>query len=579
MSATHLFKRIVSIILFFSILISLLPVNAIFKSNPITSNLQVAEASIINAGVKDYALKEEMAVSESVDADLGKTVLAEGGKFASNTLVSLLSQLNTTGISIWSVAGDEDIVSPSGIDNRARVSYEIMSPIYADYESEHTAAVKFKLNSPNKQVVSFSYTIYSGSASYGEHYDSATPSAITFEIGETEKELTIHIPKLVNNPTTESEIASSDGEFWTLDRVLYINCNNIRNALFYNEKESMTVPVAIENQFDLKQSYDKAVDTYLVDLSNLSDVESFPETPGKYLNTGSEIKVATASAISGDVRTMIDTGVFSHLNMPIGYFSNENTTTGGIWFRIVNNRGFGFVSEELIVGSQSKIDFNLGDIEISQIGLGPNMESNGIIKTIDATFDYSGLSQPVYTYFHDPNGNYIQNQMNFTDKITPFAISATVPEDTFYFGENIPITVTYSEPVLLDDISIKANGTVLHPVERVGTVSNKVSFLYEVKEDYANSIAVTDIIGAVDLSGKAQKEASGYTLTGATLKPFDAENSFAYCANTTVNINQGENINAKGEVIISLKKNAKLSIWLTERTDGSKLLSDRKSVV
>ncbi|MGB4438350.1 MAG: hypothetical protein WBJ13_03810 [Sedimentibacter sp.] len=60
--------------------------------------------------------------------------------------------------------------------------------------------------------------------------------------------------------------------------------------MFDNDKENMTVPVTIENKFNLKQSYDKAREIYLVNLSNLSHVESFPDTPGKYLNLESTIQ-------------------------------------------------------------------------------------------------------------------------------------------------------------------------------------------------------------------------------------------------------------------------------------------------
>jgi len=126
----------------------------------------------------------------------------------------------------------------------------------------------------------------------------------------------------VNNPT-EYGLPSDRDEFWTKDRVLYINCSNIKNALFDNEKESMTVLVPIGNQFDFRQAYQNALNTYLVDLSNLSDATSFPDTPGKYINIEDELKIAAPIPVDGDVRKMIDTGVFSILTCLSGIYERK----------------------------------------------------------------------------------------------------------------------------------------------------------------------------------------------------------------------------------------------------------------
>ena len=498
---------------------------------------------------------------------------------------SLINQINTTGIGVYPALSEQTVISPSGNDFKARVSYEINDPIYADYESEKTVLIKFVINNPNEQIVSFEYKIYSGSAFLNEHFNStATNGTVTFEIGETEKQLEIKIPKLTNKPNDlEHPLPSNTGEFWTKDRLFYVNCFNISNALFDNDKENMTVPVTIENKFDLKQSYDKAGDIYLVNLSNLGHVDSFPDTPGKYLNLESTVEIATASAIIGDVRTMIDLGVFSHLNLLTGYFLNENGETGDINFRIDKNYIWGSMNafdKPISVDGQDEIDFGLGGISISDIGFGRYSEANSIIQSLRISFDYSQLTQDVYTVFCDQNNNFVQNQMNFEDKINPYAIKAEVPAITFCLGENIPITVTYNEPVLTDDVSIKANGTVLYPMERKGTVSETVSFLYEVKEDYEDLITVTDITGAKDLSGKTQEESGlGYYLTDAILEAYDMEKLFSYCADTYVNISQDESINAKVKVTVSLKENIMLSNYLAAYKQADGLLHIVKAKV
>ena len=169
--------------------------------------------------------------------------------------------------------------------------------------------------------------------------------------------------------------------------------------------------------------------------------------------------------------------------------------------------------------------------------------------------------------------------MNFLDKINPYVISVSAPEDTFFYGENIPITVTYNEPVLTKGISINANGIVLYPVEAAGTVSNSVSFLYEVNENYAGSIEVTDITGAVDLSGKDQEEAIGHTLNVASLSDYDVGKALSYLGDTTVIIDQGESINAKGEITVSIKENLELTNWFSKYIEDGLLTVVKAKVI
>ena len=464
------------------------------------------------------------------------------------------------------------------------MSYEISEYICADYVSEHVVSVKFKLSKPSLHKVTFDYTVYPGSAIAieGKHYNCMPSGEICLEAGETEKELEITISKLVNKPT-EYGLPSDRDEFWTKDRVLYINCSNIKNALFDNEKESMTVLVPIGNQFDFRQAYQNALNTYLVDLSNLSDATSFPDTPGKYINIEDELKIAAPIPVDGDVRKMIDTGVFSHINMPVGYFMNESSATSDIWFRIYGENKWGPVppsnEKSISVDGNSESDFNLGELPIEQVGLDPSMEGNAMVLSLNTVFDYSTVTDAVYTCFMDRGGKYLQEQINLTDKIKPYVDSVKVPTGTFHFGESIPITVQYSEPVKADGISITANGTaVLYPMERKDTISEAVSFLYEVDENYEGSITVTNVTGATDLSGKTQEESGEYNITAA-LAPFDPEKSFSYCAETAVNIDQGESINAKGEIVVSIRENVELSNWFADKVQPDKLLPVVKAKV
>ncbi|HCX62979.1 MAG TPA: hypothetical protein DHU59_11165, partial [Clostridiales bacterium] len=481
-------------------------------------------------------------------------------------LQSLTDQINNKGIGLYSIMGEDIVISPSGYDFGTRVSYEVNEPIYVDDE-EITATIIFKLNSSSDSDVSFDYKIYPGSAFLDKHYEVVENGSVTFEAGETEKRIDIVIPEINNNYDDENPEVSESGALWTGDRVFYISCCDISNALFENNKEVMTVPVRIENSLDLKQIYDRATDVFMADMSAIQNAESFPDTPGKYINDGNVINIATASAITADVRKMIDTGTFSHLNLPAGYFLNESGATGEVSLQIVRNYAsfsINALNRNTSVDGKNIIDFGFNDVELYDLGIGGNLEGNAVVKSLGFSLNYSITDGYVYTLFHDEHGNYVKNQMNFEDKINPFPVNANAPSGEYCLGESIPITVTFNEAVLTDNISINANDTVLYPVERNGTVSESVSFLYEVGYDFSGLININDVKGAVDLSGKSQDESTSYStqISNSKLKSYTNEDLFSHCAKTDIEVNQGKGMNAEVVINLSLKVNEELSYYL-----------------
>lgn len=493
-------------------------------------------------------------------------------------LQSLTDQINNKGIGLYSIMGEDIVISPSGYDFGTRVSYEVNEPIYVDDE-EITATIIFKLNSSSDSDVSFDYKIYPGSAFLDKHYEVVENGSVTFEAGETEKRIDIVIPEINNNYDDENPEVSESGALWTGDRVFYISCCDISNALFENNKEVMTVPVRIENSLDLKQIYDRATDVFMADMSAIQNAESFPDTPGKYINTGDTINISSASAITANVRKMIDTGTFSHLNLPEGYFLNAGATgevnleieTIYTSFSQWTNRSTNIVDGENI------IDFGFNDIELYDLGLGGNLEGNAVVNSLGFSLNYLTDGGLVYTLFHDEQGNYVQNQINFEDKINPFPVNCNAPADEYCLGESIPITVSFNEAVLTDNISINANDTVLYPVERNGTVSESASFLYEIGDDFKGLINISDVKGAVDLSGKSQDESTSYStqISNTTLKSYTNEDLFSHCAETNIEVNQGKGMNAEVVINLSLKANEELSDYLLSH----KIVDGRVKVV
>lgn len=507
------------------------------------------------------------------------------------SLTSLLSQMNSGGIGIYSV-GANPPETPSGINPWTRVSCEIVTPGVADYITLQDAVVRFTLDSLGDNPVSFSYKIISGSASTGYVIDDAQPmqGTVTFGQGETVKDVIIDIALLIHNPAT-SGLISDPREYWNGERIFFLYCSSIQNAMFGNDRECVTIPVPVVNNFNYEQAYINAADTYLFDLGKLSGVVCYPETPGKYSNTGNEIKISIP--IEGDVRTLIDTGVFTHIDFPTGYISNESTTPGSVEYRVGaikqlwNGTQFAVVPalpEMLALDGGSQVAFG-GEREIAAAGLGRTLEANSMTWSVDFILDYSMATDAVYTWFGDTAGSYPQNQVRFSDKVAPCVEEYVIPFELsggVGLGDTVPIVVRYNEPVHTDNISAVIGGETLYPLEAAGTISESVTFLYEVDEAltniYGGSLPVASITGASDISGKQQVDFLGGSIS--IIVPFDAKKAFAYCAQPSIYIEQGESLQASGTITIPLKNYMKLSNWLSGYMDiGNNLMSVAKARV
>ncbi len=468
----------------------------------------------------------------------------------------------------FSLMDEGGITFTPAIDPNIRVSFEVEESV-ANYESNEIVKVTFKLNKAIEHEVSFDYMIYTGSASNKHYVADSEQGTISFSPGESVKELDLGISKLVNKPIEYGQ-PSEPWEFWTGDRVFFINCRNIINALFENESESMIIPIRMKNLFNLSESYENATNTNLLDLSSLDSEESLTVTDTVYKKT------VETSIKSGDIRTMIDTGVFTHVNMPSGYFLNSDPDLiGSIRFfieSVVWDSPHEVFTTSIYIEGEERKEFTLLNTEesnvlpIDMLGLGNHMEGNGIVKSLNIGFDYTEVSQILDTHLNEP--------MNFVDMQAPHVIEVAIQNDEFHFGEHVPIVVKYNEPVLVDDISIVANGIELLPVERKGTISESVTFLYEINKSYNGIIEIANIIGAKDLSEKSQEEASEYILYDASLIEFGADitRRFSYLAdttvNTTLNIKDDYSLDINGEIIMSLEENYELANWISNNKDA-----------
>lgn len=466
------------------------------------------------------------------------------------------------------VLADKSILSPSNTEHKTRITYELVRPGEIDAANPQTAIVRFRLINPSDKLVSFDYKLVPGSFRIS-NIVCEEAGGITFAIGETEKELEIELKPWAHKPTVTGQASDFD-DFWSGERLFFIYCNNIENALFSEGKRSETIAVPIENSFDYVSAYENACG-YQFDLADLENVEKLSDW--KYRNINNEISLPMD--IKNDVRTMIDMGVFSHIELPSGKLVHQGENVVSVNLSASKIYPFGsymsFGPRELEFDN-SMASFG-GQPMLHELGLGGNMEGNGVSTGLVFTLNYSDVTEAVYTQFDS------SQQIQFLDEETPKINEVNIPYEVFLgisLGDKVPLIVKYTEPVYTDNICINMDGEDFYPLEKKGTISESVTILYEIDEDlYAKGSLDTNkmaISGARDLSGKEQEEETIYNSITFAHNPMNIRDEFFYCAQPSVIIEEGIDHQLTGTISISLKKHMDLSDWLADSITGSENL-------
>jgi hypothetical protein len=464
------------------------------------------------------------------------------------------------------------IHSPSEITYNTRVSYEIVTEGKAGVTSEETlsAVVRFTLENPREQPVSFNYTVLSGSAEKG-HLLSKTTGIVILSQQEPKSDVIIEIAPFADKPE-EYSIPNDENTFWTGEHFFYLYCNDIKNALFDENWTSLTVPVPVKSEFDYEAVYENAVNTKLIDFNQVGVTDTVYAVP-------ESLELKFTGEISEDIRKMLDDGVFTHIHLPQGYFMNESDENQDVLYEIkVKNpdKEIPALSQFISLEPDSQTSFYSDtftqSIPVAEINLGADSEKNGIYNKIDFIFDYKDTTNQdaIFTSFSDEEGEYLQHQVSFSDEASPMVTGVSTPIDhQAHYGDEIPVTIGFSEPVYTDDITFTVDGQTFRPMERSGTISQKASFLYQIGDEALNTesfnVNITDISGAVDLSGKVM-EVSVWSSKPLDISS-DRRSAFTYCAEPSISLEQGTDSNMSATVSISLKQYTNLSNWLNEQKD------------
>lgn len=546
-----MFKKVISIVLMVSLIMSCIPTTVLAqmentKDNTVENNQQILDAisnttlsntskddmlillenlglldgegelvtSSINVDGEEMTLEEIRDMLNVPDLDLTKTVSVNGTSITFSNfkimlaiedelsrirseylepditlteahemaLESLYQQLLSEGLTFN--MGDGTVVRDlSGVHRDVRVSLSVIT-------TGSNAKVTASLNKEQTEDVSFNYTTLNGSF-YGVEDKSGT---VIIKAGETSTAFIVNF------------IPSTDK--WYGQRGFYINCNNIKNALFSNELANETFLVPMSGNYDFLGLYQQ--------VSGISMVDEFIKTPALYtwdvngnvltrkkdgVDWLSQFQPMTFTDKEVEMHNKIDNlnelGIITHIS-GIDAVCSNNGNISDLSLRLTgfgtdeNNNSEFFTHISKFSGNTIKVD----KIPLPNRKIMENLVMIGLILESESQSGRGILQEKDTLTFLNKNRS---DQLCFIDG-TPATVTSVEANTVknYTIGDNIPIVVTFSEPVKPDNLQLVANGMTLTPKESKGTFSERLSFLYPVTQPISE-IVVSKISGAKDL--------------------------------------------------------------------------------
>jgi len=164
-------------------------------------------------------------------------------------------------------------------------------------------------------------------------------------------------------------------------------------------------------------------------------------------------------------------------------------------------------------------------------------------------------------------------------------ISFSVPVDTYYAGQSIPITAVFDYPMeITQNMTITVNGRkTLTPVE-IGTTGEVCTFLYPVDETSGGSLAITQTSFVGDSNANTVMGANGLGMTvnldgaspvqigtqvpGVSLESIDREKAFG---TPQLTVTKDENNKPQLKVAVPLVSEKQYTSWVLSEISGTTL--------
>ena len=513
------------------------------------------------------------------------------------SLASLYSQLQNDGLTLYGSSADDTLIFRSGADHTQRITAPETLTI-----DENGGTLTLTLAHPAKSAITVSYTVAEGSVS--GTVDGKTSGTLTFAEGE-------------RTVTAAVACTDYDAERWNGKQGFAISFAS-DGTLYSNGSGYTSTQVLVSNDFSyyLFDENGKSVDLVRVfsDFTGKGDVydraalisADGAEYPMYWLSqaviqTGSK-KPECDPLISSlnfynnfdeiymrYIQMFLYDDLFDLLTLPVEISLRlnlppevtamlEDGAADGIVFDKYERKGKELDDTMKINGvtlptlrTQAQLYPNGTGTEYVTSDAGTNLEipmDRGETQlTVTFIIEETGGRVPlnwnvsIYRYFTFYDGIHFYNSDNDTAVST-----VTVPAGTYYYGQVIPITVTFSEPVYADDLTITVNGKSVTAVDTGETsYSMKQTFLYSVEQVDSAALTITGIRGAKDLAGRTMAaDTAVRRLSGVTL---DTPNKADAITGVNAVITDPQTA-PKLTATVSISGNEKLTDWLAADMDA-----------
>lgn len=440
-------------------------------------------------------------------------------------LLSLYEQLQRDGIALYNTYGAESLDFASGVNQNARVSMSLSADT-VDAVLGGTVTVTFRAANANPgQQISFDATVFAGSAA--GLVEESTQRITLNENGEASMQVQVKPADMTwNNPN-----------LWSGSQLFYIQLSDPQGALFAGDSTSLIQPVKITSSKtfpEVAATYQLKGDSQTFKLDEYTQYLLRNGILNTYSWTTSNNLPASVVYSKSGAGTSSDSPVICYLQylklsarmgdqdlvaFEAGYKDSAKSKGLDYYNSTAANADF-FVG--IFDGNFSTGKFVLNRVGSAETSVKPTGSTGtalpGSLRSATSiTLQASGRweqirgyrtgSMSLYYYagvFESKNAT-VDLSLSLQDTQAPTVQSISCPEGTFTPGMQVPITVTFSEPVkVASGISLTVNGVSL-PAQESDYSGKTLSFLYTVPTVDAANLTVSSISGVSDLSGNAAK--------------------------------------------------------------------------
>lgn len=383
------------------------------------------------------------------------------------------------------------IVGSNKISHAARVSVDTSTLSFEN--GKGSQQIQFNLDGAIEgQEVSFDVRAVDGSAKSSVNFEFAeqTVTMTANADGTATAEVPVSILNDTCNNNTSSYKNHVDGA-----KTFYILYDNIKNALFDNEKVSGAQAISITGFDETVLTSDYS--TEMVAADSTSWVPSDQQYKQTFNINNQELLKAANSDLYNCSLSVSGTTIQRF---------KDSFKSGGGWSDYIY---IGWNGQNVYDAGYAGKSFNR---QWSEFTGSPDSLNDANTLTLGYKGQLNNLDPYDYTYPRDI-GTDMEVTLRITNEAMPEASSVIIPDGTFSSGQAVPIVVTFSEPVKADGIELTINEQKISPAEDSGTVSNVLTFPYIVKDTGEGTALDSTSITNISISGV--KDAAGDAMTGS----------------------------------------------------------------